>query len=799
MLRSIKYVPACPSAGKTYQIQCYASNIVKHGGKVIIVQPTTELIDKTYEEMAARFPDVKNTRIHGKLGIGKVRPHIIKFFNKANDGGEVVFLTWASFVSLGYIHRREDWHLVIDEIPNVLAFRELKVSQSHATLTDAISIKPIGPKYALVEVTDAGTIRSLAENQTGDEGWTPFVEVASRLRSDHYKNYVIQTSYDRLVKNKGKAGERNLAVFSVLQPTICEGYASVLIAGARAEETLLFKAWSQMGVRFELDTSIVKKLRYTEHANGHLVRFYYASSRRWSKSLSQSDENTLLKDMISKADVVFPGKTFAYLSNNGCKATEGLEDEEGDIVALPAWSHGLNDFARFHDILITGAYNFTPSAIAFMADMFGITDEELRVALMCHICYQTLCRSSIRNPDSHDIKTFILPDQLTAEWCQNIFPGSTCESLNIDSAPVKQRGRRKTHGSRVEGKKISRDRIKSELKEFGCLESLVSKVGIDTVYVDDVDTNTLLVKGEYVPLFRGTCLRQANDRGQFVTGHFSMSQDRFAKFLETRSRIPIDSKNDNLQVSPAMFEADRSINTNIGNENVVFANDLWLDFDHTDLIPRHLADLFPGLMIHTYETYSSTIGDLRYRAWVPLSGPVTNEEYRRIFKMVKAHIEENGYMDRARASQVLDAKFHGLDNKRNASDKFYLPCRPADGRKKTFRSFIGKGRETLNVGAWLELPAIEHVSMVVIDETLPCLLSVDLSPKQEALRDWALDRYVNTKVGGQYDAFGTLSFTLIANGIRGWEWNNTMSIAVQRSHSKLDRSRDMARLRRFAY
>ena len=81
-------------------------------------------------------------------------------------------------------------------------------------------------------------------------------------------------------------------------------------------------------------------------------------------------------------------------------------------------------------------------------------------------------------------------------------------------------------------------------------------------------------------------------------------------------------------ISPAIFNPDLFSETDRGLENVVYANGLWLDFDHGHITHKNLAGIFPKLRLIAFNTFSSTKAQPRFRVYIPTDRTVIVEEYR---------------------------------------------------------------------------------------------------------------------------------------------------------------------------
>lgn len=164
----IDYFDALAGAGKTRALARYADRSARRGLKVLIVQPTQHLIDKTLaEELLSLDPTYSCRAIHGGTIFNdtSVVAEIVQHFGAAEPGrGEVLFITHAALMRVPYLHRKADWHLIMDEVPQVDVFEELRLPDTRDLILPDLLFFPEGPVYGRLEArnakadADAGTI-----------------------------------------------------------------------------------------------------------------------------------------------------------------------------------------------------------------------------------------------------------------------------------------------------------------------------------------------------------------------------------------------------------------------------------------------------------------------------------------------------------------------------------------------------------------------------------------------------------------------------------------------------------------
>jgi reverse gyrase len=156
---TIHILDAPAGSGKTRALARRSHYLAGISYKVLFVQPTRHLITKTIaDELQPLNPTYPVRAIHGGNRISKsVIADIVAHFQKADPGsGEVLFITHAAFLLIPYIERKADWNLIVDEVPQVDCFEELRLPNTHHLITPFLELVPSGAAYGrLVSREDA--------------------------------------------------------------------------------------------------------------------------------------------------------------------------------------------------------------------------------------------------------------------------------------------------------------------------------------------------------------------------------------------------------------------------------------------------------------------------------------------------------------------------------------------------------------------------------------------------------------------------------------------------------------------
>lgn len=157
---TIHIFDALAGTGKTRALARYSHYLAGVSHKVLFVQPTKHLITKTIaDELRPLDPSYPIRAIHGDAALHtkSVIADIVAHFRTAAPGeGEILFVTHAAFLLLPYIERKAEWTLIMDEVPQVDVFEELRLPDTHHLITPFLELVPGGAAYGrLVTPKDA--------------------------------------------------------------------------------------------------------------------------------------------------------------------------------------------------------------------------------------------------------------------------------------------------------------------------------------------------------------------------------------------------------------------------------------------------------------------------------------------------------------------------------------------------------------------------------------------------------------------------------------------------------------------
>jgi len=435
------YVDAPGGSGKTYALANRAIQLVRQGETVLIIQPTILLIRETAE---AYFENTLHRVINSENSDGGTIETIQEYLKQPITEPHILLITWAAFVNLPYFHDKSSWHVFVDEVPQVYELFDEPASISHGTVTAYLDYTQIGIRYGLVYPTDQAQMRKVAESSKQDTAIKTYAILARKMIDGKWQSFVDMKRFDDLRSGHN----RQLTIYHILQPTILMGFASVMIFGARFQETMLYKIWSKKDVKFNAAVDI--GLRYTEHNNGELLTIHYGFAADWSKEKRGKVNSDVIKAYVDAVEKVLVSDKTLWIANKDIIHSPFSEPGSSTKhTRLPNFPHGINIYQYEYDNIVSLSALNPPKHMFNFMNWLNISADELRTSTYNHVVYQSILRCSIRDQSNRNPKRVFVPDLKLAKWLQVIFQGSIVVPLDIPSDVMKMKkpGRAKIYAS----------------------------------------------------------------------------------------------------------------------------------------------------------------------------------------------------------------------------------------------------------------------------------------------------------------------------------------------------------------
>jgi hypothetical protein len=802
-------VSAPLASGKTTAAIEFAGRAAQHGEKFVIAQPSINLIKQSIQQFRERWPNVAARAIHSETSQNVVRE--ISDHTKASAFGEVLFITHAALVQSLHWHRRSDWHLIIDEAPQVFYYAEFTLPTNYGVLLPALEIAPHNVRYSRLLPGNIGLLEEFADNRGRDQVNALFQEFAAKLASHKWDMFVLNEQWGRF--QSGQVTDGKLLVFGFIDAAIFDGFATTTIMSANLERTVAYQHLVEHGHEFRVHKGITSKLRYSGHTNGNLLTIHYAiedgnwSKHKRDKEIAIAGETCSVNDLIMSAALdLFGDDEFVWLAN------KDIEDQDpfgGRGVKLPHTPHGLNSFAHIHNAAVLAALNPSPALYAFLDEVAHLDSNEVRQAVYHESAYQAAGRISTRNLADRTPKRVVVADRAAAEALALLYPGASVMRLPFaDLIPQSAKpGPKRIHASDADRVAAFRKQRKADL--VAQLDQVNGIPGVTSLPYT-LKVNSLRPDGKFGgSIFADIYSKYALDQGgSFSTGDF------VAWLRDLHERVV--AKSDAFLWSPAEFDANKAVDTCRGLANITGIWGVWLDCDGGDLGISEFAAMFPHLTMVIYNSTSSTLAAPRWRAVIPTTCAMSTDVHADIVAQIAKSLNRRGYFSRKqfekRAAKGLGGKCHGFDTPKFApSSLFYLPAQAAAGPGASFLlTFDGGMRRGIDPYRWIDKSIIDKrpepqpvpdaapttsgsapPSLVRKDPKLIRLVMAIEAEKQvnrpgnsQARVDTAINRWRQHHDGTGNHEFFVLAVSLDATGIGRAEIERSLHDEATFSHSR---------------
>jgi hypothetical protein len=791
-------VSAPLGSGKTTAAIEFVGHAARAGQKFVIAQPSIGLINQSVRQFRERWPNIAVTAIHGETTNNVA--HEIADHTKNSSGGEVMFITHSALMQCPYWDRRKDWHLIIDEAPQIFYSAESTLPVNYHVLLPALEVHPYNIRYSRLLPGDAPLLDDIAENRGNDQVNALFQDCARKLKSNKWDMFVLNEQFERF--QTGKITDGRLLVFGMIDAAIFNGFASVTLMSANLERTIVYRHLVEAGYSFASHSEIEKSLRFTKHENGALLTIHFAVEENWSKrkrneSVKVDDETCSVNDLIVAGAVeLFGDDEFVWLVN---KDIEGNEPFGGAGAMLPHSPHGLNQFQRIHNAAVLPALNPTPALYGFLDEIAHLNADEVRRAVYHEAVYQAAGRISTRNPADRTPKHLVVADRPAAEMLANLYSGANVVRLPFSSLVPKSgvAGRKRIHDSDAIRKVEHRKRHKTEL--LGQLDRVNGRSSETKLPYTYKDISSLTDAA-----FGGSLFYDIHSKHPMMNLDGISSAD-FIWFLRDLHSRNI-AKPDAGLCSPAEFEPKANVSTGRGLSNITAIHGVFLDNDGGDLSPDEFAAMFPHLMMVVHNSSSSTCDLVKWRAIIPSTCTMTIEVHREIMLQIRQALNRRGFFDKKqlekRAKKGLSGKCHGFDpSKYTASSMFYLPAQAAAGPGASFfLTFDDEKRQAMNPYQWIEKTIINHepdpTSQPVTTMTPPAsveskdprlnrvrmLMEADKRANHQERVEMAINRWRSHFKGTGNEKFFMLAVSLAASGLDRADIGRTLQSEAMYAH-----------------
>ncbi|GJE42983.1 hypothetical protein AEGHOMDF_2160 [Methylobacterium soli] len=731
-----------------------------------------------------------------KVEQGQSVVHLVcEHLDKAGPYGEILVICRQCFTKLPYINRKSRWQVFIDEGIPVFEQQTIGLQESFALVTDCLSIPKTDARYGRIEVTDRTMLRRIAENSGKDRLWVELKELALLLLNDNYRHYVRSKQYSDLKHKLTNGGQ--LSLYSLMSFRWLDGFEKVTVTAAGLKDTLMYDYWERLGVKWREDACVVSKLLRRIHPINPSIKIYYGYEDRNSKYQRNKLHEMGNSELRTAATKVMNGEPFVWLENKDWLSQSVLNKvPEGDV--LPPMSHGLNEYANYHNAVVLAAYNHTPDASMFLSHIGGF-DECMQTRSLNLGIYQALMRTSVRNDDTINPKKWVVASRVDAELLAERLPGAVIESLNIIQPVKGTPGPARKHETDKDRKRAYEEQRKEwKAQSASFADKFAPDMITRVVFLNPSDELAYKSIGKYVGNFRASFFNNMYDTSP---KSICMKQDKFITYLRNHHNNVYAYKHDLPCVSGAMFNPLATDGTQRSSESVEFVRGIWIDVENGDLTPEEFSRHFPMIQFVAYNTFSHTKDQPRFRLYLPTSRIMAPQESRAIYHQVRYNLNLDGYINGmktdAKRCASANRPFDGIDCRPNPASLSMLPCQAKDNRHSFFLEYVND-RSPIDVDQWLK-----HRLQYEVDDAFydfPLILkdgeTDELTSEQQAKIDAAFsewDRYGRLRGNGDTGLY-SLYIALRRASVSINNLQLLLYRAVSTSSSPRDRKRQADRL-----
>ncbi len=201
----IRYCSAPCGSGKTRQLIHRACELVEKGSRVLVLQPTKELIDKTVQdEVLSRANPPPYCVFHqGAIRDGNVAKALADYVHGGSDVPRIVFATHQVLPHVKHFENKLEWHVAVDEELQVIRYQQHRIPKTHNLITDHLNVLPVNAIYGLVSARDFA-LEEIAKNQDQDEILETIAETSRIVASRKWETFVNLEQYERVRRGNGR-------------------------------------------------------------------------------------------------------------------------------------------------------------------------------------------------------------------------------------------------------------------------------------------------------------------------------------------------------------------------------------------------------------------------------------------------------------------------------------------------------------------------------------------------------------------------------------------------------------------
>jgi hypothetical protein len=215
--------------------------------------------------------------------------------------------------------------------------------------------------------------------------------------------------------------EADSMLFRVISPEIYAGADDVHIACANFTQTRQHHIWSKL---FDAEFQISKPFERYMTPN---LTVHHAEQRCNSKTFNSKNE--CIRDAVINyihAQCSDP----VYIDNNA-------NDTQAGWSRVNHNCHGINTYRDRKHLAVLSAINYSNLVSTFLHDIVGMSEAEVRNALIGEMAHQVVMRGALRTNNDSECHIYLMEAELANYLTSCVFDGATTQAISSTSRPPK--------------------------------------------------------------------------------------------------------------------------------------------------------------------------------------------------------------------------------------------------------------------------------------------------------------------------------------------------------------------------
>jgi hypothetical protein len=657
-----RFVSSGCGTGKTYA----ACQFVKRHThrKILWVSPTKELLRNTaieLEELDLK-PTVITSDEYPKTAVGEIVNRL-----KSSRPADLVLITWNAYERLPFFPDKQDWIIIIDEVPQLDKLYELTLPKNHWLLTDYVAVEE-GPHPDLghLVLIDEAKAYELLEG-VWDDAEDKVRNVVNAILRGNRDVYVDMDSWNRICEAGaiGETDEENtIYILSLLNWKLFQG---AVLLGANIEKSILKKHLeTKHGARFEPCHEIIKGLRPAPVYGDRVEIGYFLEHTRTSKQFMKRMQNGVSN--VDQMDMCvrdyFAERDFLYVCNNDRRKSKSrIIDDLPNKIDVSVLCHGSNEYQACDNIYLNPALNRNPKHFKMM-ELAGLSVEEIQIATAYETYYQGAFRTSLRDPSSVRPVKIIVPDRFIAIHLADQLGTANVKKLGA----IAEKPSQKPYSPNEKRRRYERSKRWEELFPPKTIpKTFRYTFGIDfgkTCKAKNTNSSTIFMtlhKSKYDHLPEE--FHEVEDQVQTII-----------QFMRSEAGTIVEEKDERYMFNAGSYQPPEGSEGYRRQEYFREGSCLILDFDSGRVSPQDFINIFGKDALKErrrsfliFNSFSRAPDDPnRFRVVMFYQRPVTSiVEHRSVFDWIEEVLDNAGY----------PSEVSGLDQGcRSGNQSFYMPC-----------------------------------------------------------------------------------------------------------------------------